>query len=585
MYIMASEQTISEENQSSGIRWRLVIWLGGILLIIAFGVGFQLVYAGRVLPGVSADGVYLGGLDRDKAGNSVSQATKAFSARSIQISDGQTSNPLLLSDLNLKYNSSAVVDAAINYGRRGNFWQRITEQSRSFFGRSTSFANYTYKDDAVLSLAKNSVDNLSTYVSNARFSSPNGNLTITSETTGTRVDPGQLILALDDRLGSTSTDKVYIPTYTIQATVNKTSLLPMESQARNYLSSPIQLAYIGQTKLIDTETLASWLHVTGDVSVMQLLPTYEYPVKVSISLNKTNVAAYVSNLATEVNQVPIDGTLTVDSTGSPIIAIPGRDGRTLNQTKTISAITDAIMNSTSSRKVDVEVAIVKPAVSQDTLANLGIKDHLSQGISYFPGSDANRITNVRVGASKFNGALIKPGATFSFNTILGDIGPEFGYAPGYVILGDHEEKQYGGGLCQVSSTAYRAALLAGFPITARTNHSFAVSWYTRPFGVPGVDATIYLPNPDFKFVNDSPGYLFIQTKLTGTTLTFDFYGTKTKSGRIRGPVFVSGSLDATQPSHTVFYRDVMDLSGNVIKTDTVDTYYKSSLLYPVTSTH
>jgi vancomycin resistance protein YoaR len=85
-----------------------------------------------------------------------------------------------------------------------------------------------------------------------------------------------------------------------------------------------------------------------------------------------------------------------------------------------------------------------------------------------------------------------------------------------------------------------------------------------------------------KFLNDTGHYILIQTELVGTTLKFRFYGTKVKSGVIRGPQFVSGSLNAAVPSHTVFYRDVVDLNGKVTKTDEINTYYKSSLDFPIT---
>lgn len=189
---------------------------------------------------------------------------------------------------------------------------------------------------------------------------------------------------------------------------------------------------------------------------------------------------------------------------------------------------------------------------------------------------------MRAGASKFNGVLLKPGETFSFGKLLGEVDASTGYVPELVILGDHEEKQYGGGLCQVSSTAFRAALAAGLPITERVNHAFAISYYTWPYAAPGVDATIYYPAVDFKFVNDTGHYILMQTTMSGVDLKFDFFGTKTKTGVVRGPTFVTGSNDATVPSHTVFYRDVMDLDGKVIRTDTFHTYYKSSKDFPIT---
>jgi len=194
----------------------------------------------------------------------------------------------------------------------------------------------------------------------------------------------------------------------------------------------------------------------------------------------------------------------------------------------------------------------------------------------------NRADWVLDGAKRFNGVLLAPGETFSFGKLLGAVDASTGYVPELVILGDHEEKQYGGGLCQVSSTAFRAALAAGLPITERVNHAFAISYYTWPYTVPGMDATIYYPAVDLKFTNDTGSYILMQTIMNGVDLKFDFFGTKTKTGVIRGPNFVTGTNDATQPSHTVFYRDVLDLAGNVTKTDTFNTYYKSSKDFPVT---
>ena len=198
----------------------------------------------------------------------------------------------------------------------------------------------------------------------------------------------------------------------------------------------------------------------------------------------------------------------------------------------------------------------------------------------FPGSSHNRLNNIQVGAARFQGVLIKPDEVFSFGAQMGPVGPEQGYLPGLVILNDHEENQYGGGMCQVSSTLFRAALLAGLPIVERHPHSFAVGFYTAPFGVPGVDAAIFYPGTDLKVKNDTGHYILIQTILSGTTLKFDLYGTKTKEGQLRGPTFLEGTNDATKPSKTVFYRDVL-VNGQVTKTNTFTSYYRSSLDFPI----
>jgi vancomycin resistance protein YoaR len=267
--------------------------------------------------------------------------------------------------------------------------------------------------------------------------------------------------------------------------------------------------------------------------------------------------------------------------GKLAVVEPSRTGVKLEQERTVKDIMASLKKPAGERKVALRFEKTQADVNEANLESLGIKEEISVGETYFPGSPSTRLINVRTGAKRFNGVLLKPGDTFSFGKLLGSVGPETGYVPELVILEGHEEKQYGGGLCQVSSTAFRAALAAGLPITQRVNHSFAISYYTWPYDAPGVDATIYYPSVDFKFVNDSGHYILMQTEMEGTRLKFHYFGTKTKSGVLRGPTFVTGDSDTTKPSHTVFYRDVLDLDGKVVKTDTFNTYYKSSLDFPI----
>jgi hypothetical protein len=118
--------------------------------------------------------------------------------------------------------------------------------------------------------------------------------------------------------------------------------------------------------------------------------------------------------------------------------------------------------------------------------------------------------------------VIAPGEEFSFTTRLGSVDAASGYLPELVIADDETRPEYGGGLCQVSTTMYRAALNAGFPITDRSPHQYRVSYYEPA----GQDATIYVPNPDLKFINDTKNYVMIEAVIDGSILTFNFYGTK-----------------------------------------------------------
>jgi len=152
---------------------------------------------------------------------------------------------------------------------------------------------------------------------------------------------------------------------------------------------------------------------------------------------------------------------------------------------------------------------------------LGIEEIIGTGHSNFSGSSANRRHNIKVGASKISGLIIKPGEEFSLLKALGETDATAGYLPELVIKGNKTTLEYGGGLCQIATTMFRTALASGLPITERRNHSYRVSYYEPA----GTDATIYIPNPDLKFKNDTGNNILIQTRFEGTNdIYFDFWG-------------------------------------------------------------
>ncbi len=177
-------------------------------------------------------------------------------------------------------------------------------------------------------------------------------------------------------------------------------------------------------------------------------------------------------------------------------------------------ITDIVLPVT---EVQPHVVIV-----DESLRAAGIQEVVTVGESDFGGSPWARMHNIRVGLRRFNGHLIPQGEIFSFNEVLGPVNEAAGYRKELVIQGEKTLPDYGGGLCQVSTTAYRGAWEYGFPIEARKNHSFAVRYYAPQ----GTDATIYPPYTDVRFKNDSPGALLIQTVFDAPKAYFIFYGTR-----------------------------------------------------------
>jgi len=559
--------------------------LGGALVVLLLLVGsFELVYAGKVYPGVSADGVYLGGLSKPAADHALADKITEFSGHALPITYGATTVRIPVNSLGVTYEATKSAGSAFDYGRRGGIMQRAKEQARALVGRSTSFDKYGYDDAKLQPYISDIVDDVVTPVANAGLDYGNGAVKITESRTGDRLDMGQMMQLVQDRLRTTDVSPLAAPVYRLSASISSDELKKTAEQANIYLAAPLQLKFGASSREVTQPTIATWINVTQPpqrefLTTLKLEDLFPAPASLSLGLDKDLVAAYVKGLAAKVDQAPQNAALAMKD-GVLAVTRAAREGLKLDQTTSTEAIITAIGLS-GSRDLTLKAAVTQAEVREDNLDQLGIKELISEGQTFFPGSPSTRLTNVRAGANRFNGVLLKPGEVFSFGALLGDVGPQTGYVPELVILGDHEEKQYGGGLCQVSSTAYRAALLAGLPILERHNHSFAISYYTTPYGVPGVDATIYYPQVDFKFKNDTPGYILIQTVMQGTTLTFDYFGTKTKSGVIRGPQFITGSTDEKKPSHTVFYRDVLDMAGKVTGTDTINTYYQSSLDFPV----
>src|SRR3989338_839059 len=207
--------------------------------------------------------------------------------------------------------------------------------------------------------------------------------------------------------------------------------------------------------------------------------------------------------------------------GNVTVWQPPQDGRELEIESTLLRLEDRLNNGASG---PMELVVkVEPAPSIDGEGrDLGIREIIGVGKSNFKGSPKNRRHNIKVGADTLNGILIAPNEEFSLVKALGPIDASTGYLQELVIKGNRTIPEFGGGLCQIGTTIFRAALASGLPILERQNHSYRVRYYEPA----GTDATIYGPKPDFRFLNDTGYSILIQTKIKGDDLIFEFWGTK-----------------------------------------------------------
>ena len=258
-----------------------------------------------------------------------------------------------------------------------------------------------------------------------------------------------------------------------------------------------------------------------------------------------------------------DPTVRISVTEKYEIVFEGRpkSGFKVDKIKTLQLINEAIKNGATHIRVPSKKIYSKVEIDK-TLKERGIKEVVSIGESNFTGSPATRKQNIRAAAKKYHGHVVPQGETFSFNKILDRVEEAGGFARELVIKGDGLSKEYGGGVCQVSTTAFRAAFQGGFPITQRRNHSYDVPYYTPV----GLDATIYLGGQDFRFTNDTPGDILIQTYTEGDNLFFVFYGSHDDRRVVLEGPFISEVEDAPKDSVVIYTYDLPAGASEVIST-------------------
>lgn len=251
----------------------------------------------------------------------------------------------------------------------------------------------------------------------------------------------------------------------------------------------------------------------------------------------------------------------------------GEPGRQLDLARAEQNIVTAATG--PNRTINLPFKMDESAITEDNIDQISIPDLLAVGRSDFTGSAAYRITNIKAGMNLLHGILLAPGEEFSFNENIGSIDAANGFVEGYAIIQNRTQLEWGGGICQDSTTMFRAAFWAGLPITERHGHSFYISWYDK-YGYgeygngPGMDATIYTGpgGPDLKFVNDTGNWLLIQTYVdTARTLAeVRIYGTETgRTVALEGPTIVDRT---PPPSAPVYVANPSRPRGAPRQTDT-----------------
>lgn len=497
-------------------RHALVIGVLCVILIASLGLttawSYSQLQSDTILKGISIGGTSVGGHPPVSAKDTVEQALQIKRDTSLQANLDTRVLDLGTQAGLVTYDVDGAITQATNIGHTGSWPRRILAP---VIARIKGY-NLPIEASVDETILKNRVETaLGNDIETARdaqlivqASATSSAVFVEPEKAGRRLDLETLAQDLEDRLNDGSNESVELRTDTNPPSILATDLEPLVSQAQQWLEKPpFILQAEGKQWTISKTDLAPWITVTTGTKPLEL------------TLSPVAVKERLRVLAKDFLQPAKDGFIEVNASSTVTAFETPVQGLDVDVPKTINNILLGWRN--SSTTMDLVLSKVTPRILGDG-ERLGIEEVIGVGRSNFSGSPSNRRKNIALGAKKVHTTLLAPGQEFSMLTVLGEIDGEHGWLPELVIKGNQTVPEFGGGLCQVGTTMFRAALASGLKITERRNHSYRVRYYEPA----GTDATIYDPAPDFKFKNDMPTHALITTSIKGDEIAFTVWGTK-----------------------------------------------------------
>jgi vancomycin resistance protein YoaR len=329
-------------------------------------------------------------------------------------------------------------------------------------------------------------------------------------------------------------------------------------QARRLLNAPLILSADGVSGrlqfAVDRAMMSDWL-------VFEPVANADGTLELSVQADREKIAAFLQTISEQTDLPAYDARLDFDpESGKVVILNSSAVGQKLDVEAAAAEIEKALLS--GERSLTLPIVAVEPKVNSDKVAEMGITELVASGTTYFKGSSPERVANIVTAAEKFRGVVIAPGEQFSFNQHVGDVNAANGFVDSLIIRGDRTEVGVGGGVCQVSTTAFQAAFWAGFPILERYPHSYLVSYYNPP----GLDATIFTPTADFRFRNDSDHYLLIKPEVdkAKSQVTFYLYGTKDRNAEMIGKPVVT---NVSKPEGPIYEENASLPAGKIKQVD------------------
>ena len=512
------------------------VLFGGLLTLtlLAAIMWWQFWHINRIYTGVTVAGIPVGDLTRAGAAGRLQRSLMHAPLPPVSLVYGDRQWPVTADQARASIDLLGAVNHAYLIGRHGNVGTRLTDQVAAALGGeeikpavAVDVGRVRYEVGRIANDIRKP----------ARPARQIGTITVPAEP-GIDVNVESTVQALMAALQNDSPGKaVSVPLQVI-------ALAPPSSASTLADAPPAGTEAVPMAAPLRLHNTQTGLEFAIDPATLQGLIFSDQPIRVDEGRLRSLLAGWGKQIEIQ----PENARLHFDPSTQEVSVIQAsRPGRQLDIDATMAAVEGALQ--AGKPDADLVVKVMPPAVDSSRIGDMGIRELVASGTTYFTGSSAARVHNIEVAAAKFDGVVIPPGGLFSFNKIVEDVTAANGFEDSLIIWGDRTAVGVGGGVCQVSTTVFRAAYLGGFPIVERYNHGYVVSWY----GEPGMDATIYTPSVDFRFRNDTAAYLLIQPTVDakGGTITFNLYGTKADRQVTISKPAISDVIEPAPPVYTV----------------------------------
>lgn len=497
----------------------------------------------RVIGGVSVFGETVSGMSRSSVDGLVSRKSQDFLDGDIVFRIKNRDISVSAKTLGISIDSGETAKKVYQFGRSGNFGPDTLARINALFVKH-EIKPVVRVDFSALS---GKVDEISAGDTKAAKSATivfDREPKVVDEQQSVWVDKTRLSQDLRARIESLSQEPIEITTTTDLPLVKREKTEKALDRVKLLNNQRIVLVFGFNTWKLSGNTLLSILRFypkgmekgyaskfqAGDSDFVVKKIGSDANLELDVSVDDSYIRKFVGDIAASIDQNKVDATLVFD--GERVREFtPAADGQKLDFDMTFELIRRAVSvdNPSSERDltINLPVRVVPAKIANEEINSLGIKEQIGKGVSYFAGSIPNRVYNVGLGASRINGTIVKSGETFSFNKTVGEVSGATGYKQAYVISSGRTVLDDGGGICQVSTTVFRAALNAGLPIVTRTAHAYRVGYYEQHGFKPGMDATVWSPAVDLAFKNDTDHSILVQTALDSTNLKLEvsIYGT------------------------------------------------------------